>query len=77
MIGADIPAVREVVGDGGLLFRPGDADALAARIDELLTDPARARALAANGQARLSSAHTWEHLGALVSDGYARIVPRR
>jgi glycosyltransferase involved in cell wall biosynthesis len=77
VIGADIPAVREVVGDGGLLFRPGDADALAARIDELVGDPVRARALATNGRARLSAEHTWEHLGALVSDGYARIASAR
>jgi glycosyltransferase involved in cell wall biosynthesis len=77
VIGADIPAVREVVGEGGLLFSPGDADALAACIDEIVGDPARARALAANGRARLSREHTWEHLGALVSASYARVAPRR
>jgi glycosyltransferase involved in cell wall biosynthesis len=77
VIGADIPAVREVVGDAGLLFPPGDVDALAGRIDELLADPVRARAMAASGRARVSTEHTWERLGAVVSEAYARIVATR
>src|SRR5262249_29262801 len=77
VVGADIPVVREVVGDAGVLFPPGDAGALAVRIDELLADPARARGLAAQGRTRLATEHTWDRLGGLVDDGYARVLARR
>jgi glycosyltransferase involved in cell wall biosynthesis len=47
VVATDIRGCRQVVvdGDTGLLFPPGDAAALAARLLELLADPARRRAM--------------------------------
>jgi glycosyltransferase involved in cell wall biosynthesis len=60
VIGADIASVREVVGDGGWLFRPGDAGELAACLDRALADPAERAARAACGAARLVGRFTWD-----------------
>lgn len=51
-VAADIPACREVGGDGALYYHPGDADSLAARVDALLSDRAAARALSARARRR-------------------------
>ncbi len=50
-------AIPEIVVDGatGLLVEPGDADALAKALDELLADPARRLALGEAGRARALS----------------------
>jgi glycosyltransferase involved in cell wall biosynthesis len=49
----DSPGLREYVRDGEtcLVVPPGDAEALAAGVDELLVDPDRARTLGAAGRA--------------------------
>jgi glycosyltransferase involved in cell wall biosynthesis len=72
VVGADIPSVREVLGAGGLVFRPDDAGDMAARIDEALGDPGRRRALAARGREQVLGRHTWDRVGAAVRDAYAR-----
>lgn len=53
VIAHNIEGMREVVADGrsGYLIPPGDVDALAARIDELLADPALRSRMGAAGQA--------------------------
>jgi glycosyltransferase involved in cell wall biosynthesis len=50
-------AVPEIVVDGGtgLLFTPGDPEALAAALRQLLRDPVRARAMGEEGRRRLES----------------------
>lgn len=75
VVGADIHAVREVVGDAGLLFRPDDVGDLAVRLDELLGAPALARTLAERGRARVAE-HSWDRLGATVMAAYEAVVPR-
>ena len=72
VIGADIPSVREVIGDAGFLFRAGDAADLAARIEQVLRDPGVARAAAKRGRTRLSSELTWARVGAAVDTAYAQ-----
>jgi glycosyltransferase involved in cell wall biosynthesis len=72
VVGADIAAVREVVGDAGRLFRPDDAADLAVTLDALLTDDAARSALAARGRARVA-AHGWDRLGTAIVDAYAAI----
>ena len=49
VVASDTSSLPEVVGDAGLLVDPGDAGALAARIQTLLANPARAADLAARG----------------------------
>jgi len=50
--------VPEVVGDGAVLVPPGDADALAGALQEVLTGGAGIEALVARGQAR-SAGFSW------------------
>jgi len=49
VVASDTSSLPEVVGDAGLLVDPGDAGALAARIQALLANPAWAADLAARG----------------------------
>jgi glycogen(starch) synthase len=72
-IGADIPAVREAIGDGGTLFRVDDAADLAAQIDATLADPAKARRQVARGRERIAGAHTWDHVGPAVDACYRAV----
>jgi len=53
LIAARAGGVREIVQDGesGWLFAPGDVGGLVQRIDTVLSDPARARAVAARARA--------------------------
>ena len=55
----DVPTVLDG-GRAGLLVPPSDAAALAARLDELLSHPARARALSAAAQARATADYTFD-----------------
>lgn len=62
ILASDIPALREILVDGGvaLLLPPGDAAAWAAAARALLADPARAGALGARARALLLETYTWE-----------------
>ena len=70
VLGADIPAVREAIGDAGWTFRPGDPDDLAVRIDALLAAPEAARELVARGRRRIAQLHTWAQVGPSVMRAY-------
>jgi len=70
VLGADIPAVREVIGDAGLTFRRDDPYDLAAQIDAVLGDPAAARDLAERGRERSRTLHTWDRVGTAVLAAY-------
>ena len=76
VLGADIPTVREVIGDGGLTFRAGDVADLAARLDELLAGT-RSEELVARGRARVTALHTWPRVGRAVHTAYARAAANR
>ena len=76
VLGADIPTVREVIGDGGLTFRAGDAFHLAARLDELLAGT-RSADLVARGRARVAALHTWSRVGRAVHAAYAGAAANR
>ena len=73
VLGADIPAVREVIGDAGTLFRAEDAGHLARSIDEVLADPEHARRLAERGGQRIRALHTWDHVGPAVMAAYPKM----
>ena len=66
VIVSDLGALREVVGEAGLVFRTGDAEELAACLRRVCDSPelipklgrmARARALAAFGDERVTDEH--------------------
>jgi starch synthase len=62
-VGTRIEAVPEIVSDGetGLLVPPGDAVALAAALERLLSNPLRTRAMGARGRARVGARFLWRH----------------
>jgi glycosyltransferase involved in cell wall biosynthesis len=70
-------ALPEVVGDGAELVKPGDADALAAAIDRLLSDDETRADLVARGRQRIT-AFSWEECGAGLAALYrdASAAPR-
>jgi glycosyltransferase involved in cell wall biosynthesis len=52
VVASDLGAFAEVVGDAGLVFKTGNAADLAAKISQLLEDPALAASLGQRGRAR-------------------------
>jgi glycosyltransferase involved in cell wall biosynthesis len=63
VIATDGGALPEVVGDAGVIVPAGDAEALRGAIDALLREPARARALAVAGLARVQARYGWDRVG--------------
>lgn len=61
LVGAVGESARDLAGEAGRLTRPGDADALAAAITALLTEPDRLGGLAAASRARAAALPTEEH----------------
>lgn len=66
LVTADTPAARELLADGesALLCPPGDAEALAAAVRRLASDPALAQRLSAGGLAAFRAHASEEVLGA-------------
>lgn len=73
-VGTRVEAVPEIVREGetGLLVPRGDPEALAAALEELLADPARARAMGARGRARVFSGALWSHVAARLERAWTR-----
>jgi glycosyltransferase involved in cell wall biosynthesis len=55
----ELPAT---IGEAGVLVPPGDADAFAAAMADLMADPVRAERLGSAARARVQVDFTWEHL---------------
>jgi glycosyltransferase involved in cell wall biosynthesis len=58
VIGSRAGAIPDVIADAGLLFAPGDADALAAAILDLVDAPARAKQIGKAGNAHMHRLYT-------------------
>jgi starch synthase len=82
VVASAVGGIPEVVDDGrtGLLvpYDPGDpaafASGLAARISELLADPARAAAMGAAGRARVLAEFGWPAIAAQTVEVYSRVL---
>lgn len=70
VVANDVPEHREVLGDAGLFYRPGDPADLRARLEELLADPVRAERLRARARARVADRYRWDD----VTDAYERVL---
>lgn len=70
VVANDVPEHREVLGDAGLFYRPGDPDDLRARLEELVRDPSRADALRTRARARVADRYRWDD----VTDAYERAL---
>ena len=59
LISSDGGALREVVGDGGLVVPAGDERALASAISDVLTFPELAKSLSNKGLKRVEERYSW------------------
>jgi glycosyltransferase involved in cell wall biosynthesis len=77
VVATAVGGTPEVVADGenGYLVPPGDAAALAARLTDLLRDPARRAALGAAGRDRMHRLFTFDAQAAAYLDLFARLRP--
>jgi len=62
VIGSTCGAIPEVIGDAGLVFPEGDAEALAGALQRLLSDSALREHLALAGRKRVEQQYSWERV---------------
>jgi glycogen synthase len=75
VVASDTGGLRELVADGhGLTFPPQDAESLAARIVEVLTDPTLARRLVERGRQRVVQRHDWREVARVTLDVHRRAM---
>jgi starch synthase len=74
--GSQVGGIPEVVLDGetGLLVPPDDPAALAAALNALILDPARAAAMGAAGRKRAVAEFGWDTIAAQTADLYASLL---
>jgi L-malate glycosyltransferase len=79
VVATDVGGAAEAVADGetGYVVPPGDEEALAARLVELLEEPARARAMGERGLLRVKEKFSCEAQLARVEGLYARLLGAR
>lgn len=80
---AGVPAIGargepgpEEIGDGLVLVPPGDVEALAAQIDELIDEPAYRHDLGRQARATVLAHFTWERCGAQTLAAYEDVLRR-
>ncbi len=76
VIGSTCGAIPEVIGDAGLVFPEGDADALAGALKRMLTDEELRRGLAVAGLARVKQ-YSWERVAEKTYDLYQQVMRTR
>ena len=76
VVGSQVGGIPEVVVDGetGLLVPPDDPAALAAALNALILDPARAAAMGAAGRKRAATEFGWDAIAAQTTDLYASLL---
>ncbi len=78
-VGTRIEAAPEIIREGetGLLVPPADPISLSLALEQLLSDPARARTMGARGRARVFAGQLWSHVGVRLERALAAAVPPR
>ena len=77
VVASDTPVNRELLGESGLFAPVGDAEAFAARIGELLRDPARAGQVGAALRRRAETLFAWPALVARLESVYREAMAER
>ncbi len=67
-------ALPEVVGDAGILVPPGNSEALAKAITELLDNPGRAKKLGQEGYQRVHNLFTWKRAAEKTVEAYREAI---
>jgi glycosyltransferase involved in cell wall biosynthesis len=74
IVAADLPVVRELLGEGEVLFfQPGDAADLARQVIHLLSHSQEAQAMAERAAWRVREIFTWAHAGKRLLQVYTRL----
>ena len=75
IVASDLPVVRELLGEGDVLFcQPGDATGLARQIIRLLSRPEEAQALAQRAAEKVHQGFTWQRSGERLLQVYDRLM---
>ena len=74
VIGSDSGEIPHVIGDAGLIFAEGDAQALASHLLRLASDPALRADLGRRGRARALAHFTHERIAAATYQVYQQIL---
>ena len=76
VVASRVGGIPEVVADGetGFLVEPGDADELAARVNEVLADPELAARFGNAGRERAVEFFSWRTIAERTADLYGRLV---
>jgi len=76
VVGADVGGIRYSIADGetGALVPPNDPDALAARVAELYSDPARLKVLGKNAIRRVHGQFTWQKVARSIAGCYEQVL---
>lgn len=79
VLAADVPCVREALGDPplGETYAPGDRASFLRALDRLIADPPAARARARHAAERVLAERTWDHRAAEVAALVAALRPAR
>ena len=77
VVGANAGATPELVRDGetGLLYAPGDADDLAAKLTTLYREPHRLRAMGERGRQWARSEFTVQHFATALAEAFQEALP--
>jgi alpha-maltose-1-phosphate synthase len=77
VVASAVGGIPEVVVDGetGVLVPAGDPPALAAAVNELVGDPARAQAMGEAGRERAVTEFAWRHIAEQTAELYRSLVP--
>jgi glycosyltransferase involved in cell wall biosynthesis len=77
IVSYDLTETRVTAGDAAVFAHNNDPLEFAARIDELLEDPERRRALGAEGRARVERGLAWEHSEPRLLAAYIKATEKR
>ncbi|MBW1887334.1 MAG: glycosyltransferase family 4 protein, partial [Deltaproteobacteria bacterium] len=67
-------ALPEVLGDAGILVPPGNSEALAKAITELLDNPERSKRLGQEGYQRVHNLFTWKRAAEKTVEAYREAI---